>query len=154
MTLRESAKLHMYLAVAALCEQPEHAAAIAKIPDFDAVLRAFLALPIPVDESGRPVDCEILEDLLVEGDLCLERMDDLSTDLMVEFPAFVRAYDVARLIGLAAARMDAPAPKARATARPAKRSSSQGKALGRHRLPTTAFPEPAASAAAGEGLNA
>jgi hypothetical protein len=159
MNVRESAKLRMYQAVAALCEQPEHADAVAKIPDFDAALQAFLALPLPLDENGQPIESNQLEDILAEGDLCLERMDDLSTDLMVDFPGFVRAYDVARLIGLAAARMQSPAGLTPAPkARPQKRGSARGKALGRHRLPSGSAPEPAtpaaAVAAAGEGLNA
>lgn len=147
MTLRESAKLQMYLAVAAVCERPEHAAAVARIPDFDAVLRAFLALPIPLDESGRPVASELIGELLLEGDLCLERMDDLSTDLMAEFPAFVRAYDVARLIGLVASRPETPAAASLPATRPGKRGAPRGKALGRHRLP-------AAAAVTADGLNA
>jgi hypothetical protein len=145
----------MYLAVAALCEQPEHADAVAKIPDFDAVLQAFLALGIPVDENGAPVESHRLEEILTEGDLCLERMDDLSTDLMVEFPGFVRAYDVARLIGVAAGRMEGPIAQTPGTpTRTVKRGSTRGKALGRHRLPSASSPEPATPAVAGEGLNA
>ncbi|MBU6303718.1 MAG: hypothetical protein KGS60_19395 [Verrucomicrobia bacterium] len=154
MTPRESAKLQMYLAVAALCEQPEHAAAVARIPDFDAVLQAFLALPIPLDRAGHPADSELLDDLLLEGDLCLERMDDLSTDLMAEFPAFVRAYDVTRLIGFAAARAESANAGKTTAARPAKRGSTRTKALGRHRLPPATAAEAAAPAAGSDGLSA
>jgi hypothetical protein len=45
MTVRQSAKLRMYLAVVALCNRPEFAAATAAIPAFAAALRAFLAMP-------------------------------------------------------------------------------------------------------------
>lgn len=142
MTFRETAKLHMYQAVAALCDQPGHAEAIAKIPDFDAAWKSFRALRLP-DAEGQPVDPEALTELFLEGDLCLERMDEISSGLLAEFPAFVSAYDLARLIGHRALSSlsslsvtTVPGTSgANGSKKGGKRPASRSKALGRHRLP-------------------
>jgi hypothetical protein len=168
MTFREIAKLQMYQAVAAVCDQLEHAEAIVKLPDFEAVLRSFQALRLP-HPSAEAVEPKMLEELFLEGDLCLERMDELSCELVAEFPAFVRAFDVARLIGHRVVTLQVPpvasspipgaggvpergrGRKANAARAPkgGKGSGVRGKALGRHRLPAAPAVSPA-----GEGLTA
>lgn len=45
MTIRQSAKLRMYLAVVALCNRPAFSAVVQAIPAFAAALKGFLAMP-------------------------------------------------------------------------------------------------------------
>jgi len=53
MTIRQSAKLRMYLAVVALCARVEFAAAIVLIPAFAAALKSFLAMPDRIKDARK-----------------------------------------------------------------------------------------------------
>jgi len=53
MTIRQSAKLRMYLAVSALCGRAEFAGIITLIPAFASALKSFLAMPDRIQEARK-----------------------------------------------------------------------------------------------------
>jgi len=93
---------------------------------------------------------ESIQDLFVEADAYLDRMDRLSLNLELEHPEFVGAYKASRLIGaLPYRRKKQPAGVATETIADAK-AATNVPILGRPQTPST----PAPAHATSDGLTA